>query len=337
MSNLTHPHDRFFKKVFSRPDVAQDFVHHYLPSEIVAQLELPTMQMVKDSFVDQELREHFSDLLYQVNHKGGREAYIYVLFEHKSYPEPLTAFQLLRYLVRIWERSLKQSKTSQLPFIIPLVVYHGSAAWRVDSSFRALFAECPTFAPFIPDFRYRLCDLSGYSDEEIKGKVTLRVALLILKHIFDRELGERLPGILTLLQGLANTRSGLEHLATVLRYVSSAASQVSEKELHKAVEKAFPQTGGALMATIAEQWINQGIKQGMKRGMKQGISQAAREAVLDILQVRFETVPHYIAAAVNQVSDPLLLKRLRKQAVVVASPEELEQVMSVPIGEAGIG
>jgi hypothetical protein len=34
-----HPHDSFFKELFSHPEAAKDFVRHYLPPEVVAVLE----------------------------------------------------------------------------------------------------------------------------------------------------------------------------------------------------------------------------------------------------------------------------------------------------------
>ena len=45
---------------------------------------------------------------------------VYILFEHKSYADRLTSFQLLRYLVRIWERMLRQGEP--LAPVIPLVL-----------------------------------------------------------------------------------------------------------------------------------------------------------------------------------------------------------------------
>ena len=86
-------------------------------------------RLEQDAFIDEELREHFADLIFRVPLLGdaqGRVAFIYVLFEHKSQPEPLVAFQLLRYMVRKWERSAARGRGT-LPIIIPLVVYHGAA------------------------------------------------------------------------------------------------------------------------------------------------------------------------------------------------------------------
>jgi predicted transposase/invertase (TIGR01784 family) len=181
MPAMSNPHDHFFKEIFSRREVAADFVRRYLPPDIVAQLDLAGLHIVKDSFVDPNLREHFTDLLYQTRLQDGQDAYVYVLFEHKSHPEPLVAFQLLRYLVRIWEQVLKQGPVSHLPPIVPVVVYHGVETWRIDRRFRGLFVDRPALMEYIPDFRYQLCDLSDYSDEEIAGEVLLQVTLLVLK------------------------------------------------------------------------------------------------------------------------------------------------------------
>jgi len=70
-------------------------------------IDLESLTMVKDSFVEKELRQHFSDLLYTVHHQQG-ELYLYFLFEHKSSPDPWVGLQLLRYQVRIWEQHRKQ-------------------------------------------------------------------------------------------------------------------------------------------------------------------------------------------------------------------------------------
>jgi predicted transposase YdaD len=201
---LTNPHDRFFKDLFSRREAAQDFLRHYLPPEVSALLDLDTLDIGKDSFIDPDLQEHFSDLLYQVALRGGQEAYIYVLFEHRSYPDPQIAFQLLRYLVRIWEQSRKQGEGLRL--ILPLVIYHGPTEWRVALDFVALFGDLPeVLRPFVPDYRYWMCDLSRYSDEEIKGAITLRVGLLLHKIHYASGVGRAVGGDTGVAEGIRGT------------------------------------------------------------------------------------------------------------------------------------
>jgi len=54
MKSPANPHDRFFKAVFSREDVAADFLRHHLPADIASLLLPGTLAIRKDSFVDQE-------------------------------------------------------------------------------------------------------------------------------------------------------------------------------------------------------------------------------------------------------------------------------------------
>jgi predicted transposase YdaD len=254
--------------------------------------------------------------------KQGGSSYVYALFEHKSYPEPLISLHLLRYMIRIWEQALKQGVAKPLPPIIPIVGYHGRTRWKIGLEFFDLFNDLPEeLKSFAPGFQYLLCDLSRYSDEEIKGAVRLKAAFILLRHIFLEDLRERLPEIIKLLESLVDKRSGLEYLETVLRYVASGSDQIKEEDLESAVREVLREKGGDIMPTVAEQWIEQ--------GMQQGVLQSAREAVIDILEARFEVVPEAIVNRLNEIYEPSLLKIFRRKAVKVMSLEEFEQIIDL--------
>jgi predicted transposase/invertase (TIGR01784 family) len=170
MSDLSHPHDHFFKESFSRPEVARSFLENYLPQPVLEVLDLNTLTLQKDSFIDPDLLEHFSDLLYQAATNDGRDLFIYLLLEHKSTAEPWTPVQLLGYLLRIMEQAIRQG-AKQLPVVVPLVVYHGKKRWRVATDFAELFNGPEALRPYWPAFRYELFDLTRYSDDEIRGEV----------------------------------------------------------------------------------------------------------------------------------------------------------------------
>lgn len=143
--------------------MATDLIRYYLPAEIVTLLDLTTVQIAKDSFVDKELQTHFSDLLYQVSTHDGNLAYVYTLFDHKSYVDSDVAFQLFRYQARIWEQ-LPRLEKNKLPPIFPVVFYHGVSKWTVDPAFGTLFPEktSPSLLPYLPNFQYHIIDLSGF-------------------------------------------------------------------------------------------------------------------------------------------------------------------------------
>ncbi len=66
MADITNPHDKFFKEVWTQPGAARSFLQEYLPAEVTALLDFDRMRLVKDAFVDEMLHEHFTDLLYEV-------------------------------------------------------------------------------------------------------------------------------------------------------------------------------------------------------------------------------------------------------------------------------
>lgn len=339
MTEIDNPHDKFFKKVFSGRETAAEFLQNYLPSDMVRLLDLESLEYTKDSFVDKHLKEYFSDLLFRAYFKDGSPGYVYILFEHKSYQEPLTAFHILRYMVKIWDLLLKDKEKPGFPVIIPLVLYHGETAWRAGLNFRDLFDYPEEIESVIPDFQYLLWDASGYSDEEIKGRAILRVALLLLKYIFREDLRDRFPEILGLLRGLSERRTGLDYIEVILRYIISAAPKdnINYEDIKAAVDESLPHIGGEIMPTIADSLIEQGVQQGvqqgmqkgMQQGMQQGILQNAREAVIDILEVRFEVVPQSILKRLNEISDPSILKILHRKVVKVKSLDEFGRIIDL--------
>lgn len=122
MEIINNPHDKLFKKTFSDIKIARDFLSNYLPGEIVNKIDLNNIQIVKDSFIEENLQETFSDILYKTS-VNNQDAYIYILFEHKSYPYKLITIQFLKYIINIWELLIKQKdiKNDNLPIILPIL------------------------------------------------------------------------------------------------------------------------------------------------------------------------------------------------------------------------
>ena len=70
-------------------------------------------------------------------------------------------------------------------------------------------------------------------------------------------------------------------LQAFLLYVASAAPQLGREQLAGILESTFPKQGQALMATIAEQWVNEGREEGLEKGrlemaVKKGTTVAAK-------------------------------------------------------------
>ena len=83
---LQNPHDKFFKESLGNVETAKDFIANYLPKQVLQVLDVNTLMPQKDSFINPELEENFSDLLFKIDILN-KEGYLYLLFEHKSYQD----------------------------------------------------------------------------------------------------------------------------------------------------------------------------------------------------------------------------------------------------------
>lgn len=337
MSKVANPHDLLCKEMLGQVEQARDFLANYLPAEVVSALDLDTLEVVKDSFVDQELREHLSDIVYRIGCRDqGPEpspAYVYLLFEHKSHPEPLVAFQLLRYMVRLWEKTLAGKKAKRLPPIIPLVLYHGRTRWKIPLTFQALLRSDPALSAFSPDFRYVLCDLTSASDDDLKGAVITRAFLFFLKNIFRPDLKERLEGFSQVLYDVLNQESGLKCLETLFRYLAHATDKITKEEFIEVLERTATLGGGSLMPTVAEQLIKEGMEKGLLAGRQEGKQegkqegrqegmQSLKEVLAEALKVKFHAIPNSLNVTISGLNDLGVLKTLTKTALTANSLEE---------------
>lgn len=315
MTEITNPHDSYFKRILAQPNAAADFLAHYLPPEVVAQLDLRTPELMRDSFVDEELQQHFSDLLYRVNLKTGGTAYVGILFEHKSAPDKMVSFQVLRYKMQIWEPMIRQ-KSQTLPPIFPVVVYHGRTRWRVARNFGALIASGGSMQKYTPEFEYHLVDLSALSDEEIKGAVFLRVGLLLLKYIFTKRLWSQLPLILGLLP--VPEESALEYFYTSMRYVAEVTGQVTAGKFQEIVHAAFPARGENVMQMFDAEWIEKGMQKGLQQGRQDGMA----ALTIRLLQRRIGKISAEMEALIHALSTEQL-GNLGEACLDFSQPEDL--------------
>src|SRR5882724_6742154 len=123
-NQISNIHDAFFKQVLSDSKLADTFLREHLPADVVGLLGPELPEPFPGSYVDEQLRQHHSDLLFRVRLKSGSDAFAYVLLEHKSSSDPGARLQLLRYVVRILTHLYEQNKRRlPLPPVLPLLAH----------------------------------------------------------------------------------------------------------------------------------------------------------------------------------------------------------------------
>jgi len=289
MDIVNKSHDRFFKENMEDIETAKDFIKNYLPKDLLKTIDLEKLEPQKDTYIDEELKEAFSDLLFKTGIKG-KEAYIYFLFEHKSYLSNMTSLQLLKYMVRIWEQKTDKEKEKKLPIIIPLVIYHGDTKWNIPKTLFSIINNIDvipeTAKKYIPNYEYIVYDLSPYGNEEIKGDIKLRIFLEILRAVFIEDFDEFievLTGALTALAKLEQQEKGIDYFKTFMIYIMSAKKDLTIKHIYNVIKKISPERSDDIM-TIAEQLIQEGMEKGREEGKLEVAKNALKEgAEIDLI------------------------------------------------------
>ena len=342
MESITNPHDRLFKQIWSDRDAAQDFLSHYLPPEILALMDRETLEVCKDSFIQEDLREYFSDLLYKVS-LGNEDGYIYLLFEHKSHSDRLTPLQLLSYFHSIWRLHLKQA-SPPLPVIVPMVLYHGPTRWTGPDSLLGLLGKPdPTLLEYVPHFKILLYDFSSYSHEEIKGAVLTRATLMLLKHTFTPGFAGKLPEIFSLLRALLEKETGMQYLETILRYVFHTVEGMGAEDLKAIVEDNLSTAKGDFVMTLAQQIKNEGIQEGIQQGIQEGIQEGIQQGIREgrqyglrqgllegielAISIRFGARGMKLMPAIQKIEDLSQLEAIKETLKVTRKLSELEEVL----------
>ncbi len=335
MDNITNPHDKLFRETLSDREVAADFLQHYLPEDILTLTDLNSLEICKDSFVEDDLKDYHSDMLYKVMLEG-REGYVYLLFEHKSYADRLIHLQLIEYMLKIWRLVLKQKTEKSLPVIIPMVLYHGQKKWQHGTKFSELFSEYHgNLKIYIPDFEFVLYDLTQYSDDAIRGMVLHRVVMLLFRHIYDPDIADKLPGIFSQMREIIESEGGLRFLEKILRYLSNTAGGITPDELTNMVKESFSQEKEGGFMTIAEilrkegfeLGIQQGIQQGVQQGVQQGIREGLAEAIELGLSLKFGYEGLGIMPLIQLIQDCERLRKIKNAIKTVKDLSELKTIL----------
>ena len=301
------PHDALFKGIFQNPNHASPVLRTALPTELVRHLDFRTLRLEDGTFIDENLRSQFSDLLFSIA-LGGRSARLYLLYEHQSRESPLMAYRLLRYMLAIWEQYLcDHPNASSLPAIIPVVLHHGEDGWTAPTSMQALY-DLPAhlrdpFAPFLPNFEFILDDLTTQSDDHLRKRASdgpisaiPTLVLWLFKHArsrafedSDQVIAAIRDQVADLLRQALRTPAGARPLNMLIHYTLEVTGVEPEALGQTLTADIDPQFSEVIM-TGAEKLRQQGREQGLAQGLAQGRAEALarlRGIVGKLLQLRF--------------------------------------------------
>ncbi|CAI2054467.1 Putative transposase, YhgA-like [Serratia fonticola] len=286
-NNTPTPHDATFRQFLTQPEVARDFMELHLPAELRAICDLNTLKLESGSFVEDNLRQYFSDVLYSLKTTTGDDGYVHVLIEHQSTPDQHMAFRLIRYAVAAMQRHLEAGH-KKLPLVIPMLFYTGKRSpYPYSTRWLDEFAN-PELAGKLYSAAFPLVDVTVIPDDEIAGHRSMAALTLLQKHIHHRDLAELVDRLAPIL--LAGYLSSSQ-VVSLVHYIVQAGETSDAEAFVRQLAQRVPQHGDTLM-TIAQQLeqkgIEKGIEKGIQLGRQEGHSEGERDATLKIARTMLQ-------------------------------------------------
>ncbi|MBK5016675.1 Rpn family recombination-promoting nuclease/putative transposase [Pantoea sp. S62] len=284
------PHDATFRQFLTQPEIARDFMELHLPAELRALCDLSTLKLESGSFVEDDLRQYFSDVLYSLKTTVG-DGYVHVLIEHQSSPDRHMAFRLMRYAVAAMQRHIEAGHKT-LPLVIPVLFYTGKRSPYPYSTRWLDEFDDPAVAEKLYGSAFPLTDITVIPDDDIMNHRSMAALTLLQKHIHQRDMATLTDRLATLL--MADYLSSSQ-VTVLIHYLLQAGESADSEAFVRELAQRVPQHGDALM-TIAQQLEQKGIEkgrmegrqEGIQLGEQRGIEKGEREATLKIARTMLQ-------------------------------------------------
>ncbi|MFO7561363.1 MAG: Rpn family recombination-promoting nuclease/putative transposase [Enhygromyxa sp.] len=319
------PHDALFKAAFEHPAHAADLFRCTLPESLREGIDYGSLTREDGSFIDPELADRHSDLLFSARLRGDR-VFLNLLLEHQSTNDGAMPLRIIDYLARIWKRHLKDNPLP-LPLIIPLVVSHAPEGWTAATTFHQLVAPdpatIPSVIPFVPSFEILVEDLAHLSNEDLRSRALTAFHQLALYLLRDARDIEGLVRNALLWADAATdalrTPNGMEAVALLFRYVARITDGLNFNRFRDNILSKSTELERATMTmTAAEEWIREGRAEGRAEGRVLALCRQ--------LQIKFGEIAdeyrHRLDAATEEQLDNYLARVLSAQTIeeVFADP-----------------
>jgi len=279
MKTTPTPHDAVFKTFLSQPETARDFMTLHLPPALLNLCDLSTLRLESGSFVEDDLRPYFSDVLYSLKTLDG-DGYVHVLIEHQSSPDKQMAFRLMRYAIAAMQRHLDAGHHA-LPLVIPMLFYHGKRSpYPYSMNWLHLFSE-PENATALYSSAFPLVDVTIIPDEEIMRHRSMAALTLLQKHIRQREMSSLLDQLVTLMA--AEFMTGHQVMSLINYMLQASEAPDLEVTISKLAQR-VPQKKDELM-TIAQQIEQRGRLKGWQEGLQEASLKIARNLLANGMDV----------------------------------------------------
>ncbi|MDR1384785.1 MAG: Rpn family recombination-promoting nuclease/putative transposase, partial [Planctomycetaceae bacterium] len=264
-----YQHDSFCKEHLEDLKKARKFLQHVLPQDLQETLDIENLQVDKESYIDNDLKKLYADVVYSVPLKNSDESIvIYILIELKTENDKWTVFQLIKYVVRIWDKEWKLAKKEKrlesffFPMVIPIIFHHGGERFTSPTELIELVRVIKGFEQFTLNMKALLFDVTPLGKKEMPQDILLCAFFMVLQAAFSKDNVKILMEIFELLKPRFDEPEVLQEWLDDMYYMATSGKYFT-RELSNQLKEKFKQEGVKNMSvSVLDQLVEEGFEQG---------------------------------------------------------------------------
>ena len=324
-----YQHDQFCKDHLRDPGKARKFLRLMLKPEMIDLLDLEHLELVSESFLDEELKKLYADVLYRIPVKADRRKdkdveniVVFVLIELKTESDKWTVFQQAKYVIRIWDEEFRKAKKAEhfdrfrLPMVLPVIFHHGEQRFTASTELIDQVQTLKGWEPYTLNMRSLLFDVVTFDEKNLLEDLELCVLMMILQAVFRKDVAERLMAIHHKLRPKLHDSRYRRLWEDCLHYAVRSAKNFTRQDGVNVIAE-IRKTGDTNMTT---RYLIDELEDELKASTE-------ANAVLVFLKARYGRVPKSTCDAVRAITDLKVLNKLIKLAAKCKTLDEFKKAL----------
>ena len=308
-------HDASYKAIFTHAQIIQQLLESFVNQDWVAELDFSTLEKTNASFVSDDCRERFDDVIWKVRWKN-QDLYIYLLLEFQSTRDYFMAVRMMTYLGLLYQDLIASQKLTaqhKLPPVLPIVLHRGQQPWRCPLDIAELIAKpSAALARYSPTLCYYLIDECQYP-VAVLNDIDNAVAMLFQLEKDDAILtkAKQVMRLFLLVKHAPELERVFRHwvnftLSTRLEDPHAFRAAQNLEEMAIMLEECVD--------SWVKQWKHEGLEAGRQEGRQAGRQEGRQEGVVEgesllfkrLLAKRFGVLPEWVQKKLQQANSDTL-------------------------------
>ena len=291
---IAHIHDKIFKIFFQRTSVIRECLTTFCPKNVVDTLDLTQLKLHDTNFVTKNLKEHFSDVIYETylkdypdslrpdtskkKQRHKKEAKVVLITDHKSSVDNyLSLFlQLIKYKYGVLMQDLEEGREPSI--VLAIIINNGKKPLSTTT-----FQDCYKFLPeslkeYVLQMKLIIVNVQELKREmllKMQGSSLLRSLFLSYQVVQSKkEKDEILNEIFKFMVDNSDLQSYFQPILIYLLQESTFKKASIDKTIDYYLT---PQQKGKMVAPLGHQWLAEGKAEGITLGKAEGKKEGKKE------------------------------------------------------------